>query len=327
MPVGSREGVQLDTPAPAFAAAREPAPVASLPRRRRRRRRARRDALAALGFLAPALVSLVVLRLLPTIRAITDSVQTSLPGSTLPPKWAGLDNFSDLLHSSEFWSTVKQTLIFNALVNPIQVIVALAIAVLFIQRLPGTGVWRTLVFVPSVIPLLGSTVLWGIALRPNGIVNGMLESLGIGEQPFLTSSGQVIPSIILLASWVGIGYWMMFLIAGLQEIPRELLEAAELDGAGPVRRFRHVVLPLMRRPLLFVLVADTVANFVLFAPIQVLTRGGPQGASNLLMYDIYHNQFELSDPHTAAAELLILLALMLVIVGLQFRLLRAAEGT
>jgi ABC-type sugar transport system permease subunit len=155
----------------------------------------------------------------------------------------------------------------------------------------------------------------------------MLESLGIGEQPLLTSSGQVIPSIILIASWVGIGYWMMFLIAGLQEIPRELQEAASLDGAGPVRRFRHVTLPLLRRPLLFVLVADTVANFVLFAPIQVLTRGGPEGASNLLMYDIYHNQFELSDPHSAAAELVILLALMLVIVGVQFRLLRTAEGT
>jgi ABC-type sugar transport system permease subunit len=325
MPAGPRQGVQLDSPAPALGQARASAPPVA--RRRRRSRRARRDLLAALGFLSPALASLVVLRLLPTVRAIVDSLQTSLPGSTLPPKWAGLGNFSDLLHSSEFWSTIKQTLIFNVLVNPIQVIAALAIAVLFTQKLRGTGLWRTLVFVPSVIPLLGSTVLWGIALRPNGIVNGMLQSLGIGQQPFLTSSGQVIPSIILIASWVGIGYWMMFLIAGLQEIPRELQEAASLDGAGPVRRFRHVTLPLLRRPLLFVLVADTVANFVLFAPIQVLTRGGPEGASNLLMYDIYHNEFELSDPHSAAAELVILLALMLVIVGVQFRLLRSAEGT
>jgi multiple sugar transport system permease protein len=136
----------------------------------------------------------------------------------------------------------------------------------------------------------------------------------------------VLLSIVLLASWIGVGYWMMFLIAGLQDIPPEYGEAADLDGAGPVRKFLDVTLPLLRRPLLFVLVADTVANFVLFAPIQVLTKGGPEGSSNLLMYDVYHNAFELSDPHTAAAELVLLLILMLAIVSVQFRLLRSGEG-
>lgn len=134
-------------------------------------------------------------------------------------------------------------------------------------------------------------------------------------------------SIMLLASWVGIGYWMMFLIAGLEDIPPEYGEAADIDGAGPVRKFFGITLPLLRRQLLFVLVADTVANFVLFAPIQVLTQGGPGGTSNLLMYAVYQNDFTLSDPHTAAAELVCLLFLMLIIVGIQFRVLRSNEGT
>jgi multiple sugar transport system permease protein len=294
----------------------------------RGRSRRRRDLLAAAGFLAPALIALVVMRLYPMVRAVVDSLHRSLPGSVLAPKWVGLDNFDTLLHSSSFWHSVRQTLIFNVVINPVQVLAALVIAVLISRRVPGGPLWRTLIFLPAAVPMLGATVLWGIALRPKGLVNGMLGSLGIGPQPFLGSSGQVLWSIVLLASWIGVGYWMMFLIAGLQDIPPEYGEAAELDGAGPVRRFFDVTLPLMRRPLLFVLVADTVANFVLFAPIQVLTKGGPEGASNLLMYDVYHNAFDLSDPHTAAAELVLLLVLMLAIVAVQFRLLRtdAAEG-
>jgi multiple sugar transport system permease protein len=288
--------------------------------------RRRRDLLAAVGFLSPALIALAVMRIYPMVRAVIDSLHRSLPGSVLPPRWVGLDNFSTLLHSSSFWQSVKQTLLFNVIINPVQILAALAIAVLISRRVPAGKLWRTLIFLPSAVPMLGATVLWGIALRPDGLVNGALGSLGIGKQPFLGSSGQVLLSIILLASWIGVGYWMMFLIAGLQDIPPEYGEAAELDGAGPVRKFFDVTLPLLRRPLLFVLVADTVANFVLFAPIQVLTKGGPEGSSNLLMYDVYHNAFELSDPHTAAAELVLLLVLMLAIVSVQFRLLRSGEG-
>jgi multiple sugar transport system permease protein len=288
--------------------------------------RRRRDLLAAVGFLSPALIALAVMRIYPMVRAVSDSLHESLPGSVLPPRWVGLDNFDTLLHSSSFWQSVRQTLLFNVIINPVQVIAALAIAVLISRRVPARPLWRTLIFLPSAVPLLGASVLWGIALRPNGLVNGALGSLGIGPQPFLGSSAQVLPSIVLLASWIGVGYWMMFLIAGLQDIPPEYGEAADLDGAGPVRKFFDVTLPLLRRPLLFVLVADTVANFVLFAPIQVLTKGGPEGSSNLLMYDVYHNAFELSDPHTAAAELVLLLILMLAIVSVQFRLLRGGEG-
>lgn len=288
--------------------------------------RRRRDLLAAVGFLSPALIALAVMRIYPMVRAVVDSLHRSLPGSVLPPRYVGLDNFDTLLHSSSFWQSVKQTLLFNIIINPVQVIAALLIAVLISRRVPAGALWRTLIFLPSAVPMLGATVLWGIALRPDGLVNGALGTLGIGAQPFLGSSGQVLFSIILLASWIGVGYWMMFLIAGLQDIPPEYGEAAELDGAGPVRKFFDVTLPLLRRPLLFVLVADTVANFVLFAPIQVLTKGGPEGSSNLLMYDVYHNAFELSDPHTAAAELVLLLILMLLIVSVQFRLLRSGEG-
>ncbi|MET9481562.1 sugar ABC transporter permease [Streptomyces sp. NPDC006638] len=296
-----------------------------LPKGTLQRRRFVGNLSAAAVFLTPALALIVVLRLIPVVQAVNDATHTSLPGSTLPPRYVGLDNFTALFSSHAFWSSVRQTLIFNVLVNPLQIALALALAVLLTQNLPATGVWRTLVFLPAAVPMTGSAVVWGIALRPDGPVNAALTSVGIHQQPFLTGQGQVLGSIILIASWIGVGYWMIFLIAGLNDIPAVYYEAAAIDGAGPLRRFWSVTLPLLRRPLLFVLVADTVSNFVLFAPLQILTDGGPQGKSNFLMYDIFHNSFELSDPHTAAAELLVLLVLMIVIVAVQFRLLRSAE--
>jgi ABC-type sugar transport system permease subunit len=281
--------------------------------------------LPAAAFLLPALALIVVLRIVPVSQAIIDATHLGLPGSTIPPRFVGLDNFQALFDSPSFWASVRQTLLFNVVVNPLQILIALGLAVLLTQNLPATGVWRTLIFLPAAVPMTGSAVVWGIALRPDGPVNGMLASVGVPAQPFLTGQGQVVASLILIASWIGVGYWMVFLIAGLNDIPEVYREAALIDGAGPLRRFWSVTLPLLRRPLLFVLVADTVSNFVLFAPMQILTSGGPQGQSNFLMYDIFHNSFELSDPYTAAAELLVLLALMIVIVAVQFRLLRDEE--
>ncbi|MCW2869706.1 sugar ABC transporter permease [Actinacidiphila oryziradicis] len=306
---------------PTVGPAPPPAPLRPLHRRRRIG-----NLTAAAVFLTPALVLIVVLRLVPVIQAVTDATHTSLPGSTLPPSWAGAGNFSALWHSHTFWTSVQQTLLFNVIVNPLQIVIALALAVLLTRNLPGTGLWRTLIFLPAAVPMTGSAVVWGIALRPDGPVNAALGSVGVGQQPFLNGPNQVVGSLILIASWIGVGYWMIFLIAGLNDIPQVYYEAAEMDGAGPLRRFWSVTLPMLRRPLLFVLVADTVSNFVLFAPMQILTDGGPQQKSNFLMYDIFHNSFDLADPHTAAAELLVLLVMMIVIVAVQFRLLRSTEG-
>ena len=149
--------------------------------------------------------------------------------------------------------------------------------------------------------------------------------LGLPAQPFLTSSAQALPSIIVLLSWIGVGYWMLFLIAGINDIPAEVNEAALLDGAGWWRRLLNVTFPLVRRPLAFVLVAATVSNLLVFAPVQILTKGGPNGSTNLMMYDIYTRAYALGDIHTAQAEVILLVAVTLVIVAAQFRLLRGDD--
>lgn len=289
----------------------------------RRRARPINETTVALAFLAPALLALALFRLLPAAQAVRDSFQVR-------GEFAGLENYRFLWSSDSFRECLRTTLIFGAIVNPVQILLALALALIFVQRLPGVRLWRTLVFLPVAVPLLVSAVVWGIGFRPDdGPVNGLLAVFGLSDQPFLTSPDQALPAIMILASWVGVGYWMTFLVAGLHEIPPEYAEAAALDGAGWWRILAGITLPLLRRPLAFVLVADTVANFLLFAPVQVLTRGGPSEATNLIMFEIYRQAYTFGDTELAAAEVVVVVLVLLAIVTVQFRLLRgdgAAHG-
>ena len=289
---------------------------------RRRSTIRRRELFWAAIFLLPALTSLVVLRIVPTIGAVVDSLYKAFPGGIIPATFAGLHNYRSLFDDPNFVDTIARTLIFNLIINPLQICLALLVAVLFVQRIPLVGIWRTMLFIPVTIPIVGSCIAWGAALDPQGPVNALITALGGEPQPFFTSPNQALACIIVLASWIGIGYWMLFLIAGLQSIPGELYDAAKVDQAGPVRTFFSVTLPLLRRPLLFVLVADTVANFVLFVPVQLLTQGGPQGSTTLLMFEAWRTTYGYGSRNLGAAQVVILTAIMLVFVLLQFRLLR-----
>jgi len=272
----------------------------------------------ALAFLAPALVSVFLLRLWPAALAVHDSFQ-------VPGGGQGLDNYIYIFTDQEFLDSLKITAIYSIIVNPLQIAIALALAVLMNAAIPTIGFWRTIVLLPVAIPQSVSAVVWGVALRPDGLVNSVLKTFGLEPQRFLTSPDQSLPSIILIVSWIGVGYWMTFLIAGLQDIPTSLYEAVRIDGANRWQQFRYITLPQLRRPLTFVLVANTVANFLVFAPVQILTAGGPQGSTNLILNEIYSQAFVLSDPTSAAASTVILVSVALLVVTLQFRLMSAKE--
>ncbi|MES2531536.1 MAG: sugar ABC transporter permease [Pseudomonadota bacterium] len=274
----------------------------------------RRNALIAFLFLAPALAAVAVLRLWPAGMALRDSLLA--PGAT----GFSLENYVYIFTDPEFQNTLRTTLLFAVIVNPLQIAVALGLALLMNNKLPMTGFWRSLILLPVAIPQSVSAVVWGVAYRPDGLLNALLAAVGIAPQPFLTAPNPAFLSIILVVSWIGVGYWMTMLITGLQDIPKSLYEAVTIDGANAWQRFRYVTLPQLRRPLTFVLVADTVANFLIFAPVQILTKGGPQGATNLIMNDIYTRAFEQGDRGSAAAATVVLVLLVLVIVSVQFRL-------
>jgi multiple sugar transport system permease protein len=289
---------------------------------RRRRPGATHQARWAWLFLAPVVVTILVLRVAPTVQAFGSSLLGGIPSPLKPQTFAGLQNYLDIFADPNFDATLLRTVVFNLIINPLQIGLALLVAVLMTRRIAARSVWRILMFIPAAIPIVGSAIAWGVGLAPNGPLNGFLNAIGLPTQLFLGSASQALPSIIIICSWIGIGYWMLFLIAGLDDIPAEYYEAARLDRAGPVRTFFSITLPLLRRPLLFVLVADTVGNFVVFAPIQLLTLGGPQNSTNVLMYDAYTTTYQYSDPSTGAAKVVVLTLVMLVFVLIQFRLLR-----
>jgi multiple sugar transport system permease protein len=215
--------------------------------------------------------------------------------------------------------------VFTILINPLQVATAFLLAVLYTRKAAGSKIWRSLVILPIAVPPAVSAVIWSVIYRPDGLANAFLDLLGLPAQPFLTSPQQALASIMVLLSWIGVGYWMMFLIAGINDIPRSYYEAASLDGASAWRQLWTITFPLVRRPLAFVLVADTVSNLLVFAPVQILTKGGPEGSTNLLMYDIFTRAYTLGDLNTAQAEVVILVLITLVIVALQFRLLKTED--
>jgi multiple sugar transport system permease protein len=301
-------------------AARTAGPVRAV-RRPARRRQTR----LALALLAPALLALIVMRVVPMFAAVGQSFQqTSL--STGTTGFAGFANYTYLLTDGDFHSVLLITLVFNLLLNPAIVVLSTAAAVLLSQRVPLSGLWRSMVFVPAAVPGPVVALIWSTALQPDGLVNAGLRLVGLPPQPFLTSSNQAAFAIGLMVTWGALGYWMVFILAGLNDIPAELYEAASIDGAGWWARFWYVTLPLLKRPMTFVLMACTVGSFLLFAPVQLLTKGGPEGATNLIMYDIFNRSYLLNDLGVGQAEVVVLLVLLSAIVAVQFRMLREEKA-
>lgn len=275
-------------------------------------------------FLLPAFAGLLVFQLIPIVFGLGRSLfGINFASGEGLVHFVGLQNFRAIFDDPVFWNALKVTLIFNVFVNPIQVVLALALAVLLNAKLRGIGFFRTLFYMPIGVSLTITTVIWGLMLdRDSGMVNGVLNSLGIPSQAFLQSPEQALPSLILLLSWKGVAFWTLVLLAGLQSISPTLYEAAEVDGASGWQRFWRLTLPLMRRPLAYVLISATVSNFLLFAPVQILTKGGPQGSTSVLMYEAYRSGFIGIDMGRATAITTVLFVFVAALVALQSWILR-----
>jgi multiple sugar transport system permease protein len=282
----------------------------------------RREAVVPYLLVGPAIAGLLVFRAYPIALALWQSLnQQTLEGAQ---RFAGAANYLTVLTDPQFWNAARVTLVFNLITNPLQISLALALALLVNRRLPGIALFRTAYFLPMTVSLAITATIWNLILNPElGLANGLLQRVGLPRQPFLISERQALASIIALATWKGVGYWMVFLLAGLQQIPATLYEAASLDGATAWRRFGHVTFPLLRRVLAFVLVADTAINVLMFVPIYLLTGGGPNGSTTLLMFHAYRAAFVFLDWGQATAISILILLVILAMTAAQLRLLRA----
>lgn len=280
-----------------------------------------RGYLTAFMFLLPALIGLLAFRAYPVVLAVWESMFTATYGGAKEKlTFIGLENYKLLWDDIVFWRSVKATALLTIFINPIQISLALGLALLLQRATRYMGLIRTLFLLPVGVAMPIATIVWGLMLNPNkGLVNSFLEVFGIAPQQFLTSETQAIWSIILIASWKGVSLWMLFLLAGLQDIPKIFYDAARTDGARLWNQIRYITLPLLRRSLLFVTVADTAINFVLFVPMFILTQGGPRNSTNVLMYEAYRSGFAFQDYGRSMAIVTILTAIILIIVGIQLR--------
>ncbi|MBV9276305.1 MAG: sugar ABC transporter permease, partial [Verrucomicrobia bacterium] len=245
----------------------------------------RRSVYIAYLLLLPALLCLAIFRLYPIATTLIGSLYSQSIMQAGKDVFVGLNNYLHLFRDPVFWQSFWVTVKLNVVINPLQVLIALGLAIMVNQRFRGISLYRLLFFIPLGVSLPIASILWRTLLDPNsGLINSMLNIIGVGPQPFLIDKDQALWCIVAIATWKGASFWMIFLWAGLQDIPAQLYEAARIDGAGRFGRFFRITFPLLRRPLLFVLITDTAVNFLLFVPMFLLTRGGPSYATNVLMY-------------------------------------------
>jgi multiple sugar transport system permease protein len=276
-------------------------------------------------FVAPALLAIGLFFLLPVVAALflsfTDFDIYAL--RTLEnARIVGLDNYVALLRDPLFWTALRNTLYFVLLGGPLSVAVSLGAALLVSARLVRfKGFFRTVYFAPVVTTLVAVAVVWRYIYHPRfGLLNYALGFLGIDPIDWLGDPVWAMPSIILLAVWKNFGYNMVIFIAGLQAIPDYLYEAAELDGAGPWQRFRHVTLPSLAPTFLFVGLLTMIGYFQLFAEPYVMTQGGPLHATYSVVLFMYEQGFRWWNMGFAAAIAFVLFLIILGATLLQLRL-------
>ncbi|WP_428770752.1 sugar ABC transporter permease [Treponema sp. HNW] len=277
-------------------------------------------------FLIPAFLGLSIFRLAPIITSIFDSFTTVGFANGMIRKFCGLKNYLFVLTDPVFLKSLKNTLVFTLIVNPFQILWAFILALLVYKEGKGMGVFRTVFFIPFTLSLAITATIWGIMFNPNGgFINSILGLLRLKPMLFLTSSSQALGSIIFLVSWRCVGYWMIFLISGLQNISQNLYESAWIDGARAWQSFLYITMPMMKRTFLFVIVADTTQNFLMFTPMYILTGGGPENATNVAMYEAYKNVFIYADRGVGNAMVIIIILMILTVVFCEFKFIHSKE--
>ena len=280
---------------------------------------------AAWLFLAPALVVIGIFFFLPALASFALSVtdfDIYAIGDLSNARVVGLRNYRALFSNPVFWTALQNTFYFALVGGPLTVAVALAAALLLNAKLVRfRTLFRTIYFVPFVTTLVAVAIVWRYLYHPQyGLLNWGLGFLGIEPIDWLADPKWAMPAIILLAVWKNFGYNMLIFIAGLQAIPEELYEAAQLDGAGPWQRFRHVTLPSLAPTFFFVGVVTMIGYFQLFAEPYVMTAGGPLRSTTSLVLLMYEEGFRWWRLGAAAAIAFLLFLIILAWTALQLRL-------
>ena len=271
----------------------------------------RRTALYGWLLISPALVLLTTFAFAPTVATIWQSL-FSAGTRRRPPAFVGLDNYADLVADPVFWRVVGNNLVYAGATVPASIVLALGMALWANAKIPGRAFARVAYFTPTMLPMIAAANLWLFFYTPGF---GPFAALGFGSVNWLGQPDTALWAVIVVAIWKEAGFFMIFYLAALQTIPPDLKEAALIEGAGRWTYTRRIVLPLLMPTTLFVLVNALINSVRLIDQLFILTKGGPDNASKLVLYWIWELAFSYFDaPRAAAMTMLVLLLLCLVAV-------------
>lgn len=269
------------------------------------------DHVAGWLFVLPATVLIGLFGIVPIGWALLLSFQHN--DLLTAPAWVGLGNYRQLVHDPVFRDSIRRTLVYTGLFVPLSVGGALAVALLLHADIRFSRLYRTSVFVPVATSTVATGIIFNWLLEPTyGIANFLLGKVGLGPFGFFQDPDQALYAIVAMTVWGWLGFDVIIYLAALQGIPQDVLEAAQLDGAGRWATFRHVILPLLSPATLFLIVWSTINALQVFDEIYVTTRGGPLEATTVIVYYLYNQAFELFHAGYAAAVAMVLFGVTLV---------------
>ncbi|MBT2512425.1 carbohydrate ABC transporter permease [Arthrobacter sp. ISL-30] len=300
-------------------------PAPAVTQGRGNRKQARRNTLIGWTFILPNFLGFLAFTLVPVLAAFALSFMEWTSFSA--PKWVGLANFQRMLESDTFWVALRNTVVYALGHVPLTMALALLLAMLLNRKLKGIGFFRVAIFFPYITSLVAVAVVWNMLFSPDsGPINQFLHSIGIAEAPGWTSSSDwALPAVIITSVWRDMGYYMVLYLAGLQAIPSELYEAAEVDGASAWQRFWNVTIPSLRPTTFFVVVMLTVSSFKVFDLIVVMTNGGPGRSTTVLSQLIYQEGIGEGKFGYSSAISLVLFLIVLTVTVLQFKIQQRRE--
>ncbi|MCO7126193.1 sugar ABC transporter permease [Sporolactobacillus shoreicorticis] len=274
---------------------------------------------AAWLYLLPSLILFAVFVFYPLFRTLQLSFFLS-DSKGLPTVFVGFNNYARLLSSPEFLASAGSTLLFVLYTVPTTIILALILALLANEKLKGIGFFRTIFSSSMGISVAASSVVWLFIFNPSaGILNRLLSLLGVTGINWLADPNWALFSVSLTTIWLHLGFTFLILLGGLQNIDEHLYENAQIEGCGYWYRLRRITLPMLSPTLFFVITVSMIDAFQTFGQIDLLTKGGPGNATNLIVYSIYQKAFINFDFGMASAEVIVLFLCILLITALQFK--------
>lgn len=296
------------------------APVKRSKPKPRHSRMQRKETLAGIFFVSPMLIGVSVMVLLPILGAVYLSfTEWSMVTGIEGIQWIGWDNYHQLFQDSKYMKTLKNNAIF-LLTVPVYLVISLVLAILINKYVYLKGLFKVIYFLPYISSVVAVATVWRVLFNPSmGPVNQFLRSIGIDNPPmWIADPDYALISVMMISVWISIGFNMIVYLAGLQSIPKDLYEAADIDGAGGLTRFFRITLPLLSPTTFFLMITGIIYTFKVFDLIKVLTSGGPAGSTNVMVYYIYETAFENLKIGYASSMAMILFLCVLVITFVQW---------